>query len=438
MKRKKTFRYLIIITVILIIIAFIGKRAGWFGENVVYKVSIEKPEERMIIETITANGKIQPETEVTISPDVSGEIVELHVKEGEEVKAGDLLLKIKPDIYQSSLERMEATLSSAKAQLSQAEAQFEDKENSFERNKKLWKEKAISDAEYETVEAAYLVAKANLESSKFSVKSTEASLKEAQENLIKTTIYAPMSGTISKLNVEKGERVVGTELMSGTEILRIADLDHMEVLVEVNENDIVRVGMGDTSVIEIDAYLDHKFNGIVTEIANSANTTGIATDQVTSFNVKVRILRESYLDLLPDSGKTGEKYYPFRPGMSATVDIQTHTVYDALSVPIQAVTTRADTAGQEFKDKELEEADLVDENEKDEEELKEVVFVYDQGKVFMREVKTGIQDNDHIEILEGLSIDEDIVVAPYSAVSKKLEDDMEVEIVEKEKLFEEE
>ncbi len=416
--RNKTLRYLVIIAVLFIVFAIVGKRAGWFGKIHTYKISTEKVTKRTITETITANGKIQPETEVKISPDVSGEIVELHVKEGQEVSKGDLLLKIKPDIYISNLDRMEATLNSAKAQLAQAEAQLIDKENAYKRMKQLWQSKTISDSEFESAESAFLIAKANVDASKFSVKSAEASLKEAKENLLKTSIYSPISGTISKLNIEKGERVVGTAQMAGTELLRIANLNLMEVKVDVNENDIVHVNYGDTAIIEIDAYLGDEFKGIVTEIANSANSTGVATDQVTNFEVKIRILPESYKHLIA-GGQANS--YPFRPGMSATVDIQTHTAHNVLSVPIQAVTTRIDST----------------KNNDTEEEINEVVFVYTDGKVFMKKVKTGIQDNDFIEIKEGLSAEQEIVSAPYSAIAKKLKDDMPVEKVDKEILFNE-
>ncbi len=429
MKRKKILKYFLIVAVLLIIFAFVGKRVGWFGKSKIYKVSCEKAEMRTIVETITANGKVQPETEVKISPDVSGEIVELYINEGDEVNKGDILLKIKPDIYLSNLDRVKASLNSAKAQLSQAEAQFIDKENSYNRSKILWDKKAISKSEFETAEAAWKIAKANVDAAKFSIKSAEASLKEARENLIKTSIYAPMSGTISMLNVEKGERVVGTAQFTGTELLRIANLNLMEVKVDVNENDIVRVSLGDTSVIEIDAYIEHKFKGIVTEIANSANITGITTDQVTSFDVKIHILQDSYKNLIENSDSIAKIYYPFRPGMSATVDIQTHTKLNALSIPIQSVTTRTDTS----------DAFAMSNSNEDntDEPVKEIVFMYKDGKVYSKEVTTGIQDNNYIEVLTGLTKEDEVVVAPYSAISKKLKDAMEVSKVKKEDLFEE-
>lgn len=423
MKNKKLFRIVIIITVAVIILAFIGKRVGWFGKEETFEVTTEKGKKRTIIETTTANGKIQPETEVKLSPDVSGEIVELYVKEGEDVEKGKLLLKIKPDTYISMRDRAEASLNSAKARLAQVEAQYIQSELSYKRNKQLWEQKTISKAEFENAEATFKMTKADVEAARYTVKSGEASLKETEENLIKTSVYAPMSGTISRLNVEKGERVVGTEMMSGTELMRIADLNRMEVIVEVNENDIIRVLTGDTAIVEVDAYMDDKFNGIVTEIANSATTTGISVDQVTSFDVKILLIKESYQHLI-----TGTNTTPFRPGMSATVDIQTETKWDILSVPIQAVTTRADTTEQTYDE---------EESSFDDEELKQVVFVVNENMALSKEVETGIQDNNYIEILSGITEEDEVVIAPYSAISKKLNDSSLVEVVTKEELFKE-
>lgn len=414
---KKQVKYLLIITVILIIVAIIGKRKGWFGKEIIVKVSTEKVVRRNITETITANGTIQPETEVKISPDVSGEIVQINIKEGQQVKKGDLLLKIKPDIYISSLERAKAALNSARAQLAQAQAQFIDKESTYNRNKKLWKKEAISQSEFEAAESAYKVSKANVDAASFAIKSSEASVKEANENLFKTTIYSPMSGTISKLNVEEGERVVGTIQMAGTEMLRVADLSKMEVVVDVNENDIIRVHMGDTAIVEVDAYLDHNFKGVVTEIANSANTSnlGAATDQVTSFNVKIRLLQESYADLIP---KDNINYSPFRPGMSASVDIQTKKVYNVLTIPISAVTVKNDSTN-------------IDNPNQD----NEVVFLFNNDVAKIQKVKTGIQNNEYIEIISGLDTSNEVITAPYDAISKFLEDGTKVKKVDKEKLF---
>jgi HlyD family secretion protein len=439
MKNNKLLRYLIIATVVLVAFLLIGKKAGWFGDSDTIKVTTEITKSRSIVETITANGKIQPETEVKISPDVSGEIIDLFVMEGDEVKEGKLLLKIKEDIYISYLDRSKASLNSAKsnlanskARLVQTEASFNQAQLSYKRSKKLYDQDAISDSEYENAEASYEMSKADVKaaeesvnSAKYAVKSAEASLKEARENLTKTSIYAPIDGTISRLNIEKGERVVGTVQMAGTELLRIADLNVMEVKVEVNENDIVRVNLDDTALIEVDAYLKQKFKGVVTEIANSANVTGMSTDQVTNFDVKIRILTESYHHLIGSDNR-----YPFRPGMSATVDIQTQYEDGILTVPIQAVTTRVDTANVDF-DQSLPE----DEKKSDKDKLLEVVFVYMDGKVLQKEVKTGIQDDNYIQILEGLEENEEIVIAPYSAISKKLENEKIVEKVNKDELF---
>ncbi len=451
MKNNKLLKYLLIIAGVLIVFAIIGKKAGWFGKVESVKVATEKVQKRTIVEIITANGKIQPETEVKLSPEVSGEIVLLNVVEGQEVKTGDLLVKINPEIYLSGIARMEASLNSAKsnfanskARLAQTNAQFTQAKLSYKRNKKLWEDKAISDSEFEAAQSSYDVAKADVDAAResmnaarYNVMSTEASLRESRENLAKTTIYAPMSGTISKLNVEVGERVLGTIQMAGTELLRIANLNLMEVKVDVNENDIVRVEKNDTAIIEVDAYLGKKFKGIVTEIANSASVAGTGTDQVTNFEVKILILKDSYSDLIPE-GKTN--FYPFRPGMSATADIQTNTKYNVLTIPIQAVTTRKDTTGvADKKDLGLQKED--DENEKkdkDKEKDKEpliVVFEYNDGKALLKEVKTGIQDDNYIEIISGLQDSAEVVTAPYSVISKKLEKDMVIEKVDKDKLF---
>ena len=427
MKPKKILRYVIILVVVLIILAVVGKKVGWFGKEEVIQVAVEKAENRKIVETITANGKIQPETEVKISPEVSGEIVELNVVEGEYVKQGKLLVRIKPDLYISSRDRAVASVNSSKARLAQAEAQFINRELSYNRSKTLWEQRAISESEYEQALANYQTAKAELEAAKYSVKSAEASLKEAEENLIKTSIYAPMAGTISSLIVEKGERVVGTAMMTGTEMMRVSDLSRMEVKVEVNENDIVRVNMYDTANIEVDAFLGETFKGVVTEIANAANTSGLATDQVTNFDVKVFLLQSSYEHLFEQGYKN-----PFLPGMSATVDIETETKYNVLSIPIQAVTTRADSLF-------IAEGDSVQEKTdpgNDEREVREAIFLAgEEGAVEMREVKTGIQDNNYIEILEGIELGEEVITAPYSAINKKLKPGSMVEVVDKEELF---
>lgn len=416
MKNNKILKILVPVVVVLLIFAIIGKKQGWFGKAATIKVAVEKTELRTITETITANGKIQPEKEVKISPDVSGEIVEMRIKEGDQVTKGDLLCRIKPDVYISQRDRSLAAISSAKARLAQSEAQFIQAELSFKRSKQLFDEQTISKSEFEQAEASYQVAKSEVDAARFSVISTEASLKEANENLTKTSIYAPMTGTVSMLLVELGERVAGTNLMAGTEILRVADLSRMEAQVQVNENDIVRVNVGDTAIIEVDAYLDMKFKGIVTEIANSAKTTGVSADQVTNFDVKILVLPESYKKLAMEGNPN-----PLRPGMSATVDIQTITKKDILVVPIQSVTTRTDTTKNRITP--------VDED------IRTLLFTTDGTYAFAKDVKTGIQDNSFIEIISGVKEGDQVITAPFSAISKKLSDSTLVEIVRKEVLF---
>lgn len=415
MKENKILKILLIVVAVLLIAAVLGKKQGWFGKAITVKVAVEKVASRSIVEAVTSNGKIQPETEVKISPDVSGEIVELHVKEGDHVEKGVLLFKIKPEIYVSARERASAAVSSSKARLSQVEAQLIQAELSYNRSKSLWDEKTISQADFEQAEAQFKIAKAEKESALFAVKSSEASLKEANENLIKTTVYSPMKGTISSLSVELGERVIGANMMTGTEVLRVADLNRMEVVVDVNENDIIRVKLGDTAIIEVDAYLDRDFTGIVTEIANSAKSAGLTADQVTNFPVRILILRESYQDLITERNPS-----PFRPGMSASVDIRTSRKLDVLTVPIQAVTTRTDTTKLKMSGIE---------------EIRTIVFLSDGKYALARDVKTGIQDNTNIEILSGLTEGEEAIVQPFSAISKKLSDSTLIEVVKKEALF---
>ena len=416
MKNNKILKILVPLTIVLIVFALIGKKAGWFGKAATVKVSVENAEKRTIIETITANGKIQPEKEVKITPDVSGEIVELTVREGDNVEKGQLLLRIKPDVYISQRDRSLAAISQARARLSQAEAQFIQAELSYKRNKQLYDEETISRSEFEQAEASYLVAKAEVDAARFSVTSAEAALKEANENLVKTSIYAPMSGTVSMLLVELGERVAGTGMMAGTDMLRIADLSRMEAQVEVNENDIPRVKLGDTATIEIDAYTDYKFKGIVTEIASSAKTTGVSADQVTNFDVNILVLPDSYEALV-----TSHNQNPLRPGMSATVDIRTEIREGIISVPIQSVTTRTDTT-------------VVVRNLSDE-KIRTLVFITDGERALAKDVITGIQDNSYIEIISGVAEGDRVISAPFSAISKKLSDSTLVEIVKKEDLF---
>lgn len=433
MKKNKVLPFALGALVLAIVVLVVGKKQGWFGKDFATSVSTEEVKSEDITEFITANGKIQPETEVKISPDVSGEIIELYVEEGDEVIKGDLLCVIKPELYISAVNRAEASLNSSKARLAQTEARLIESELAFKRAKQLYDKKTIAVSEYETAEAAYKVVEAEVRAAEYAVKSAEATVEEASEQLTKTKIYAPISGTISALNVEKGERVVGTNMYAGTEMMVVADLEKMEVQVEVNENDIVKVAKWDTALVEVDAYLSRKFKGVVTEIANSASVTGTTADQVTNFDVKVLLIRESYDDLIDSSGAN---IYPFRPGMSASVDIRTETREDVISVPISAVTTRLKKKGGGTKEVESSEDQSTEEAEPlERDEKQEVVFLYAEGVVHKVEVKTGIQDNTSIEILEGLSEGDEIVVAPYNAINKTLKDSMNVKKVDEGELF---
>lgn len=433
--KKGLLKYLIGALVVLIIIAVVGKKKGWFGKPQTISVFVEKPEKRTITEAITANGKIQPEVEIKLSSEVSGEIIELPVKEGNWVEKGQLLVRIKPDTYLSYKERAIAAVNSANARLTQAQAQMNQSELAFKRSKQLYDQKAISESDFEAAKTNFEVAQSELKAANFNVESAQASLKEAEENLRKTSIFSPISGTVSKLNVELGERVLGTIQFAGTEIMRIANLNRMEARVSVNENDIVKVNIGDTALIEIDAYLDRKFKGIVTQIANSANVTGVTTDQVTSFEVRAFILENSYKDLISDKLKS-----PFRPGMSTTVDILTQTRANVLTIPIQAVTVRVDssmnakTGFQKEGEPKADNTTTVVKNDKP----KEIVFITKGDTAKIVEVKTGIQDNQFIEITEGLTGDEEVVTAPYSAISRKLKDKMLIKKAKtKEEIFKE-
>lgn len=437
-KSNKFLPYVIGLAIVLIVLLVVGKKQGWFGKDFEINVATKVVESKTITELITANGKVQPETEIKISPDVSGEIIELNILEGDEVKKGQHLMTIKPDIYIQSYNRAQASLSSSQARLAQAEARLIESELSYKRANTLYKQDAIPVSDYETAQASFKVAQAEVKAAQFAVKSAEASVAEAQEQLVKTKIYAPMDGTVSRLNVEKGERVVGTNMYAGTEMLVIANLNLMEVKVDVNENDIVRVSLNDTALVEVDAYMGRKFKGIVSEIANSANVVGGSTDQVTNFDVKILLLEESYKDLMDT---VPGKKYPFRPGMSATVDIQTETRKDVISVPIQAVTTRTLKGNDKPQTSELEEVKEMEVTSanptpKAEEEKKvEVVFLYQDGKVYKKPVKTGIQDSQNIEITEGLKAGDEIVVAPFNAINKLLNDSSKVKKVDEKELF---
>tara|TARA_R110002072_G_scaffold151428_7_gene300675 strand:- start:420 stop:1823 length:1404 start_codon:yes stop_codon:yes gene_type:complete len=459
MKNNKILVLLVALVIVLLVAVVVAKKKGLVGGESAIKVAVEKVTKRSIVETVSASGKIQSETEVIISPDVSGEIMELPVMEGDKVIEGQLLVKIDPDIQQSNVERLEAGLSTSKAnlanaqsRLAQSNARLTNSTANFERIKKLYEDKVVSQSEYDATLSEFEVAKSDVEAarqsaeaSRFSVKSAEAGLKEAQKSLTRTEIYSPVNGTISKLNFEKGERVVGTTQMQGSEIMTIADLDGMEVTVEVNENDIIRVGFQDTCDIEVDAYLGKTFKGIVTNIANSAISSGMGTDQITNFEVKVRILRESYANLVNEKQPDQS---PFRPGMSATVDIRTREVKDVLTVPIQAVTTRSKKELQEQSEREKakrsgdrkgspsddDEQEAIDEPKKVEDAI-ELVFVVENGKAIAKVVKTGIQDNEFIQLISGSKEGDNVVTAPYRAISKKLNPGDAVEQVSKQDLY---
>ena len=401
MKRKTIF--IILSVVLLLIVLIVGKKAGWFGGNSdVLTVETEKITPTTIVQKVSATGKIQPELEIKLSSEVSGEIIELPVKEGQMVKKGDLLVRINPDIYQSVVKRSAASLETVRASLQQSAATLKEAEESY--NKVLYEKGVISKSDWDKAVSAYEVAKASRESARFNVQSAMASVSEAQDNLKKTIIYSPTDGTISKLSVELGERVVGTMQMTGTEIMRVANLHNMEVEVDVNENDIVKISVGDSVNVEVDAYLKRVFKGRVTNIANTANTT-TSVDQVTNFKVKIHIEETSYKDLL--EGKPAG-YSPFRPGMTATVDILTKTKKDIVAVPISAIIVKKKSEIDPKTPKE------------DADKKQEAVFVFKNGKAELRAVNTGIQDNVHIEILSGVAKDETIITGPYNVVSKSL------------------
>jgi len=416
-KSNKLLYYLLGAVGLIIVLAVIGRSAGWIGGVKETEVEFTTAKKTSIIEKVSASGEIQPEVEVKLSPDVAGEIIELNVAEGDSVEMGRLLVKIRPDNFVSALERTRANLNQqlanlaqTKAALQRSEAQFTQAELNFNRQKGLYTQKVISDADFETAKANYIGAEKDLEAAKqnviaseFIIKSSQASVNEAAENLRLTNVNSPVSGIVSSLLVEQGERVVGTQQMAGTEMMTIADLSRMEVRVDVNENDIVRLSLGDTTLIDVDSYssLNKRFKGIVTSIANTANVKTSA-DAVTEFKVKIRILNSSYEDLVRQGNK-----YPFRPGMTASVEIMTTSKNDALAIPLAAVTTRetqVDTLpGGSTKNREL-------------------VFVSENGIAKLRIVKTGISDYENIEILEGLKEGDEIISGPYFTVSKDLKE----------------
>jgi HlyD family secretion protein len=445
-KKKSSNRIIYIllaIAVLAVVVILVMKKSGvgGLGQAPSVKVELAKAEKRTIIEKVNASGTVQPVVEVKMSPDVAGEIIELNVAEGDPVEKGDLLVKIRPDNFISQLERSKAILNQQIANKAQSEASFERAkaqairaEQDFKRQEKLFKEKVISQADYEQAQANYKVSvndrmasEKNVEAAKYIVKSSQATVDEAQENLRRTTIYAPVTGTVSKLNVELGERVVGTQQMAGTEMMRLANLNNMEVRVDVNENDIIRINIGDTAIIEVDSYtfMEKEFVGIVSAIANTAKVKSSA-DAVTEFEVKVKILNESYADLLETQGSS-----PFRPGMTASVEIITETRKNVLTVPLSAVTIRNITEKKDSTRAKSTERLSAAENKDNE---KEVVFLVGKdNKVSMTAVETGISDFEFIMITKGLSLDDEIVKGPFLVVSKTLDDGDRIEQKEERK-----
>ncbi|MEL6388721.1 MAG: efflux RND transporter periplasmic adaptor subunit [Bacteroidota bacterium] len=447
MARKKKKRRRWLIPVLLLLILGIVGAVVWRNNNAPkgQEVETEKSTSRTLKEVVSASGRIYPEKEVVISSDVSGEIVELYIEEGDSIAAGTTLLKIDPEAYVSAVQRGQADLNNAKASAAQSRAQIETNRAQREefttqltqakrvhtRNEQLFKDGIISQADYDqslaaveqaqasirSAEANIRAAQENVKGAEFRVKSSEATLSELNTNLRRTTIKAPNSGIITSLSVEQGERVVGTAQMAGTEIMRISDLSTMEAQVEVSENDIIKVAIGDEVEVEVDAYVDKKFRGYVSEIANSATnvagttsaTATLNTDQVTNFIVKIRLDPASYQEEV----RSGIRY-PFRPGMSASVDIVTEIKSDILTVPIQAVSVR------------------MDEEDEEQEEYDEVVFAYEADTARMIKVSTGIQDDEYIEITSGLDADIEVISGPYVAISKVLKDGSELRKKEEE------
>jgi HlyD family secretion protein len=437
-KSNKTLYWVIgILLVVLVIIIALVKGKGDDG----IKVAIEKVGKHTITEVVTATGKIYPETEVKISPEVSGEITLLNIQEGDSVHKGDVLVKINPAIYSSmvnqqeaSLEQTRASAMNSKQMMTQSESQYDLAKATYNRNKKLFQDKVISALEFEQSEANYKSAVAALDAAKastsggqYGVKGAQAMLSQAQENLLKTTIIAPTSGVISQLNVKRGERVVGTAQYAGTELLTIADMSRIEVRVDVSETDITKVKIGDTAMLETDAYRNRKFTGLVSKIAVSSKTAAVSasTDQVTNYVVHILIMPSSYEDL---TAKLPKGKFPFKPGMSASVEIHTNRQDNILSVPVNAVTTRDWSDSVKKKNT----ANKVTEG------IRQVVFVYNSTTkmVAIKDVKTGLQDNTYLQILDGIKEGEEVVIAPYGAIARTLSDKAMVKPVAKDQLFE--
>lgn len=407
MKGKLNLKYVITAAVVfvIIILAVLKSKGVIAADDMSMEVSVGEVQKTSIVQRVNASGKIQPKTEVKIAPEVSGEIIELTVKEGDEVRQGSLLVQIKPDIYLSSVNRANAAVKQSVASLEQSAARLKEAQNEYQRSKSLFESGTISRSDWEATETSYKVAVLNHEAAESQVESAKASLTEAEDNLTRTRIYAPLTGTISRLNVEKGERVVGTATMAGTEVLRVADLDVMEVDVTVSETDIVKLAVGNPVVVEVDAYWGRKFAGVVEEIASSSSDASASVDQVTNFAVKILLLEDSYKGLVEEKKL---RHTPFKPGMTASVEIETSRKDNVLSVPVKSVTTRSvkDSTGVS--------------------DIRQVVYVFQKGKAVERVVETGIQDDENIEILSGLSENEQVITGPYTAISKTLSDGVQV------------
>lgn len=449
----------ITVSLVIVIAALIGlKTAGIIGKEDATRVSVETASLRTITEIVTASGKVYPEVEVKISPDVSGEIVELMVQEGDSVQKGQLLARVYADILATQRDQAAAGVNQQLAQVQNAsaslgsfKARLDQAEKQYNRQKQLYQEKVISRLEFEQSESAYLTTKADytaaqqsIKSGQAGVQSAQASLQRANKDLGRTSVLAPMSGVVSLLNVKKGERVVGNSMMAGTEMMRVADLRVIEVRVDVGENDIPKVKIGDSAIVEVDAYNKRKFKGVVTQIASTnrgiGGSTQVSTTDVTNYEVRIRLDAGSYQDLIDPSKP---KNFPFRPGMSASADIQTKTHANVLAVPINAVTTRdkGDTGIVAVKEKkqelksdekgEQEEMDLIAD------EPEEVVFILQSDNTVKRvAVRTDIQDMSHIEVLSGIKQGDQVITGPYTVVSKLLRNGMKVKVVPKEELFE--
>lgn len=414
---KKALLIILGILIFLFVAFFVLKAAGFIpSQDKGLLVEVMEVKAMDITETVSATGKIKPELEVSISPEVPGEIIELPIKEGQAVKKGDLLVKINPDLLTSSVNRSRAGLATAKAGYEQTKASLVEAKANYGRSATLFEKGVISRADFDTALAAFERAKAAERSAYYSVQSAGATVNEAADNLGRTSIFAPMDGTISLLAVELGERVVGTQQMAGTELLRVADLSQMEVEVDVNENDIVKIAVGDKAIVEVDAYLKKKFDGVVTEIANTASGQ-LSADQVTNFKVKVRILPTSYTDLT--EGKP-ENYSPFKPGMTATVDIITREKKDVVAVPISSIVVKNDTTEKKNRN----------EIELDAEKF-ECVYLKQGKKAKLTVVTTDIQDDKNIVVTSGIKVGDTIITGPYNTVTKTLKTGKTVSVKKK-------